>query len=456
MESKSQQPDGVAAQEQTKETNDEDLVSAFGITAASDKGIDYDKLIAKFGCSPMNDELKQKIEVLTGKKPHRFIRRNIFFCHRDLDVILNKYEQNQLFYLYTGRGPSAEALHMGHAIPFIFNQYLQEAFDVPLVIQITDDEKFLYRPEYELEKVQKMAISNIKDIIAFGFNPEKTFIFMDTDYIKELYPNAIKVQKCITLNQMKGVFGFTDSDNVGKYAYPPIQAVPSFCNTFPHIFGTRKNVPSLIPAAIDQDPYFRMTRDIAGRLKYEKTSCFYSTFFPALQGKKSKMSSSDPNSSILLSDKPEDVKRKINKYAFSGGKTTTEEHKMWGADLDVDVPFQYLTFFLEDDDKLEEIRKKYGEEFNENGEKIPKTGDVMMTGEVKALLIECVNQFLKTFQERRKKVTDEDVRNFMDKTRKIDPVPQKFKDARKAKEEAEKLAKEMEEKAKMEAAEKKE
>jgi len=53
------------------------------------------------------------------------------------------------------------------------------------------------------------------------------------------------------VNQTKSIFGFTDADNVGKYAYPPVQAVPSFSNTFPHIFGTRKNVPCLIPAAID-------------------------------------------------------------------------------------------------------------------------------------------------------------------------------------------------------------
>jgi tryptophanyl-tRNA synthetase len=70
---------------------------------------------------------------------------------------------------------------------------MQEAFDVPLVVQITDDEKFMYRPELELDKVKKMAIANIKDIIAFGFNPEKTFIFLDTEYIKEMYPNVIKV-----------------------------------------------------------------------------------------------------------------------------------------------------------------------------------------------------------------------------------------------------------------------
>ena len=79
-------------------------------------------------------------------------------------------------------------------------RYLQEAFDVPIVIQITDDEKFMYRPELELEKVKKMAISNIKDIIAFGFDLEKTFIFMDTEYIKEMYPNVIRVQKALTLN----------------------------------------------------------------------------------------------------------------------------------------------------------------------------------------------------------------------------------------------------------------
>ena len=36
----------------------------------------------------------------------------------------------------------------------------------------------------ELESTIKMGLSNIKDIIAFGFDPEKTFIFSDVDYIK--------------------------------------------------------------------------------------------------------------------------------------------------------------------------------------------------------------------------------------------------------------------------------
>lgn len=256
-----------------------------------------------------------------------------------------------------------------------------------------------------------MGMNNIKDIIAFGFDPEKTFIFSDIDYIKTLYPNVLKVQKHINYSQIKGIFGFKEADNIGKFAFPPVQAVPAFSNSFPHIFGDN-HYPCLIPAAIDQDPYFRMTRDIAQKLKYQKPASIYSSFFPALQGKKSKMSSSDANSSILVTDKMADIKKKINKYALSGGGQTIEEHRANGADLDVDVPFQYLQFFLEDDERLEEIRVKYS-----SGE--------MLTGEVKVELIKVIQEFVADFQERRSRVTDDDVKKFLS-VRKIQKFPSKW------------------------------
>mmetsp|Transcript_31336 Transcript_31336/g.41495 ORF Transcript_31336/g.41495 Transcript_31336/m.41495 type:complete len:197 (-) Transcript_31336:1093-1683(-) len=193
---------------------------------------------------------------------------------------------------------------MGHCVPFIFTQWLQRVFDVPLVIQITDDEKYIYKQEIELDGPKgsiQMGRDNVKDILAFGFDPEKTFIFSDVEYIGHMYQNVIRVQKHVNYSQIKGIFGFQPEDNVGKFAFPPVQAVPAFSNTFPHIFGTG-HFPCLIPAAIDQDPYFRMTRDIAQKLKYKKPASIYSTFFPALQGKKTKMSSSVGTSSILVSD----------------------------------------------------------------------------------------------------------------------------------------------------------
>jgi tryptophanyl-tRNA synthetase len=79
-------------EEEKKATQDEDVVTAFGIQASTDKGIDYEKLLVRFGCTAVTEELKAKVERLTGAKPHRFIRRDIFFCHRDFDIMLNRYE----------------------------------------------------------------------------------------------------------------------------------------------------------------------------------------------------------------------------------------------------------------------------------------------------------------------------------------------------------------------------
>ena len=47
----------------------------------------------------------------------------------------------------------------------------------------------------------------------------------------------------------------------------------------------------------------------------------------------------------------------INKYAYSGGRDTVEEHRELGGNTEVDVSYQYLTFFLEDEDKLQKIKK---------------------------------------------------------------------------------------------------
>ena len=170
-----------------------------------------------------------------------------------------------------------------------------------------------------------------------------------------MYKNVVRFQKHVTYNQVKGIFGLDTSDNCGKIAYPAVQAAPSLSSSFPHIFGDKKNVLCLIPQGIDQDPYFRMTRDVQHKLKVPKSACIHTKFFPALQGFGTKMSSTDPNSSIFLTDTPKQVEDKIKKFAYSGGGATLEEHKKNGADLSVDIPYHYLRFFLQDEEQLKEI-----------------------------------------------------------------------------------------------------
>ncbi len=65
-----------------------------------------------------------RIEKLTGRPANHLLRRGIFFSHRDLNVILDNVEKGKPFYLYTGRGPSSSAMHIGHLLPFLFTKYV--------------------------------------------------------------------------------------------------------------------------------------------------------------------------------------------------------------------------------------------------------------------------------------------------------------------------------------------
>ncbi|XP_055607098.1 tryptophan--tRNA ligase, cytoplasmic [Uranotaenia lowii] len=384
-----------------KTPEEDDIVDPWTVTSKADSGVDYDKLIKRFGCSHIDNDLVKRLEKVAGKPVHPLIRRGIFFSHRDLHLLLNMVESGKKFYLYTGRGPSSDSMHLGHLVPFIVTKWLQEAFDVPLVIQLTDDEKTLWK-DLTIEQSMKMAHENAKDIIAIGFDVNKTFIFANLDYMGRcpaFYQNVIRIQKCVTFNQVKGIFGFGDSDVIGKIGFPAAQAAPAFSTTFPFIFGDNK-LPVLIPCAIDQDPYFRMTRDVSPRLGFPKPALIHSSFFPALQGAKTKMSASEANSAVFLTDTAKQIKTKINKHAFSGGRPTLEEHRELGGNPDIDVSYQLLRFFHEDDDELERLRLAYIK-----GE--------LLSGEIKKIAIEILQPIVAAHQERRKLVSDEILKQFM-------------------------------------------
>jgi len=105
-------------------------VTPWEVEAEGDEGVDYSRLIDDWGCELITKKQIERIQKISGKPVHHFLRRGIFFSHRDLNFILDKAEAGEQFYLYTGRGPSSESMHLGHLIPFMFTQYLQEAFQV--------------------------------------------------------------------------------------------------------------------------------------------------------------------------------------------------------------------------------------------------------------------------------------------------------------------------------------
>ena len=339
--------------------------------------IDYDKLIKQFGTQKISNEILTKLQKITGED-HFMLRRGIFFSHRDLNLILNNYEKGNEFFLYTGRGPSGHT-HIGHLVPWVFAKWLQDKFNVNMYFQLTDDEKFFSKQNLSLEQTSNFALENALDFIALGFNPKKTKIIIDTKNIKTLYPIAAEVAKKINFSNTKAVFGFTNETNLGMIFYTSLQSAPCFI----------EDKPVLIPLGVDQDPHFRITRDVAQKINKVKPALIHNIMIPSLLGPGGKMSASDEKSTIYTTDSPEQVKKKINKYAFSGGQPDIDEHRKIGGDPDIDVSYQYLRIFFEPDDvKLKKIYDDY------------KSGK-MLTGELKAILIEKINNFLSLHQEKR-------------------------------------------------------
>ncbi|KAI9369912.1 hypothetical protein BJX61DRAFT_545116 [Aspergillus egyptiacus] len=374
--------------------------------------IDYEGLSRKWNTSLIDQALLDRFEKVTGHKPHRWLRRGLFFSHRDFEKILTKKEKGEPFFLYTGRGPSSGSLHLGHTIPLAFTKWLQDVFDVPLVFMLTDDEKALFKDKLTFEETLHYAMENAKDIIALGFDVKKTFIYSDLKYISNHFlMNAWEFSKLVPFNQVRGAFGFNESTNIGRIFFPSVQCVAAFATSYPEIWTDeplteRKKsiaqIQCLIPMGIDQDPYFRLLRDNAHKMRFPspKPALIHSKFLTALQGAGGKMSSSDPNSAIFMTDTPKQIKTKINKYAFSGGQVSVEDHRRLGGNPDVDVSYIYLTYFEDDDAKLEEIYKSY------------KSGE-LLTGELKALAIQKLQEYVADFQERRKEVTDEVLEQYM-------------------------------------------
>jgi tryptophanyl-tRNA synthetase len=364
--------------------------------------VDYMKLINRFGCQPIDEKIIERFEKVTGKKAHIWLKRGIFFSHRDLNLVLDRVEKKEPVYIYTGRGSSGE-IHFGHLIPFMFTKYLQDALDAIVIIQMSDTEKYYFKDGLKLEEANRLAYENAKDIIACGFNADKTYIFSDLDSMGgSLYKNTVHLMRTVTGNQIRGTYGLNLDNNIGELSWPCFQAAPAFSSSFKSIFGN-KQVMCLVPMAIDQDPYFRTARDFADKMGYLKPAAIHSKFLSSLEGVNSKMSSTslNQNSVIFLTDTPKDIKKKMSK-AFSGGKDTVEEHREKGGNLDVDIAYHYLTYFLEDDKHLKDVADAY------------KSGK-MLSGEIKKLAADVVVDIVLKHQENRKKVTDDVLKAYFKK-----------------------------------------
>jgi len=353
--------------------------------------INYEKLIKEFGLSP----LKELPKIFNEEVAYR---RKIIFAHRDIQKILEAIKNKKKFVMMTGLMPTGKC-HLGHLM--IINQMVFfQKLGAKIYIAVADLEAYNARGQ-SLKESKKIAREYLLNYAARGLDLKKCDFYFQSERSKNAeksnayYRLQNVLARHITFNEFKAVYG---EISPGKMLASLLQASDMLHPQLPEFDG---ECPVIIPVGVDQDPHIRLARDISQRIKIPKftqISSIYTLFMPGLNG--GKMSSSNPNSFISLYDGPEEVKNKINKYAFSGGKDTLEEHRKLGGNPDIDVSFQYLKFFFEQDDKkLAQIEKDY------------RSGK-MLTSELKKYLIEKINAFLKEHQKKLDKAKKEVEKRF--------------------------------------------
>ena len=121
-----------------------------------------------------------------------------------------------------------------------------------------------------------------------------------------------------------------------------------------------------------------------GGMGLMQPSSTYHQFAVGMTG--GKMSSSQPETTIFLNDSMKSIEKKI-KSSFSGGQATVEEHRAKGGNPDIDVAYQYLRYFFEEDDKeLDNIREEY-------------MSGKLLTGEIKSICVEKATSWMKKHHE---------------------------------------------------------
>lgn len=344
--------------------------------------INYGKLIKEFGVTPIELESLPKVF-----HDNILFKRGIIFAHRGFGQILNAIEHKKPYIMMTGLMPTGK-FHIGHMLvakQMIFYQSL----GAKIYICVADIEAYNARGQ-SLEDSRSNAIEEyILNYIALGLKPENCEIYFQSERSNDAkkanayYQLQNILAKHITFNEFKAVYG---DITPGKMTAALLQASDML---HPQLKAFEHPIPVVVPVGIDQDPHIRLARDLSSRVKiqpFKELSSTYHIFMPGLNG--GKMSSSDNTSYIALTDTPADAAKKVKKYAFSGGRDTLDEHRRLGGNPDIDVSYQWLKVFEENDATLKKIYIDY------------KSG-ALLSGELKNLLIAQLDTFLTQHQEKR-------------------------------------------------------
>jgi len=341
---------------------------------ASEQQIDYDKLFSEFGMSKIDSQMASRLAF-------RLSDRGILFAHRDLDLWLRDAEEGKEVAVMSGIKPSSE-FHLGSKLTAEEIIFFQKKFRAKVFYAIADLEAYADNG-MSLEETHETAVSNVADLLALGLDPKNAHIYKQSQE-KRVMQMAYLFAKRATPAMLKAIYG---ERNYSLY-FAALTQVGDILLPQHKDFGGAKRV--VVPVGVDQDPHMRLARDIAFKERLILPSATYHRIMRSLRGE-SKMSKRDPGSTLSLPDTLPEAQKKLS-AVFTGGRTTADEQKKLGGEIEKCVLFDVMRFhFVEDKKTLAKMMEGC-------------TSGKVLCGECKKTYIKYALDWLSRHQEKKKKM----------------------------------------------------
>jgi len=175
---------------------------------------DNRKLVEKFGAGAIS-KLKELPDFYTFKK-------GLIYSHRDFEGFFSALKEGEKCAIVSGFNASG-TIHIGHKPVFDTNLYFQKKYGIPVFIPISDDESYVTGKVNSQEEALKNSLELAKELIAYGFDPKKTYFIIDQIYTN-IYNLAIKLSKKVNYSEIKATYGYKPEENIGLHFYPAVQS----------------------------------------------------------------------------------------------------------------------------------------------------------------------------------------------------------------------------------------
>lgn len=280
-------------------------------------------------------------------------------------------------------------LHLGHLAGALKNWVqLQEKYECFFMIA---DWHALMSEYKDSRRIKEYCLDNLIDWLASGLDPEKSVLFRQSDVPEHCELNLILsiitplgwLERCPTYKEQITQLREKELTTHGFLGYPVLQAADII------IYKAK-----YVPVGEDQLPHLELCREIVRRFHFLfKKEIFPEpqallTETPKLLGLDGRKMSKSYNNFIALSDSPEEIRRKV-----AGMFTDPERIKITDpGHPDTCNVYSYYKLFAP------QLENQVYEEC-----KSAKIGCV----QDKQRLAECIIEFLKPFQERRKQFSED-------------------------------------------------